>query len=342
MKKILGVILLLLVTISLVGCNKEANVAQIISSTEEVWDNSTKNESVEQISFKNLNIGGAMKINNLVLDVEKKYDNGKFLVNIETRKNMSVIIDEKVKGIIDMVLDYKKLEGNLKVKHLEQAWSKVGLKANFEATSDSILGYVEFLNVKDMFKENMAKSLKIDINLNGDNNKQIVEEIYSELKAHPVSMFVPSNKESVNLRKETSVNCDTTHFCNLANILVCTNCDKKMKNCDKTVEHILYDTFSETKGENIVKKVLQIQEPVAKYKMSTKDKKEYVSEVNFKSKIKVNISKKQLDIAAQDLTQGENKEELYNIFKSIIGILNYNESFIDGELEVLVQNRIVK
>lgn len=342
MKKILGIILLLLLTISLVGCNKEVNVQQVKSTTEEAWDNSTKNESVEQISFKNLNIGGVMKINNLVLDVEKKYDNGKFLVNIETRKNMSVIIDEKVKGIIDMVLDYKNLEGNLKVKHLEQAWSKVGLKVNFEATKDSIVGYVEFLNVKDMFKENMSKSMKIDINLKGEKNKQIVQSIYDELKAHPISMFVPSNKQSMNIGKETSVNCDTTHFCNLANVLFCTNCDKKMKDSDKTIEHILYDTFAETTGEDIVKKVLQISEPMAKYKLSTKDNKEYVSEVNFKSKININISKNQLDIAAKDLTQGEKKKELYNIFKSIIGIMNYDENFVTGELEVLVQNRIVK
>lgn len=104
----------------------------------------------------------------------------------------------------------------------------------------------------------------------------------------------------------------------------------------------MYDTFAEFEGESIVKKAVQIENPTAKYKLSTINQQQYVSEVNFKSNFKVNISKQQLDIAAQDLTCGKDKDKQYEILRNLIGILNYDTAFIDGELEVLCQNTIKK
>ena len=86
MKKILVLILSLLLIFIFAGCNKDVSAEQITNDTKEAWDNSTQNETVEQLSFKNLSIGGIVKIDNLVFDIEKKFKDNKLFLNIEKRK----------------------------------------------------------------------------------------------------------------------------------------------------------------------------------------------------------------------------------------------------------------
>lgn len=342
MKKLLLFLLTLTLILTLVGCKKEVQTQALTNSTMQVWDNSTKNESVEQIIFKKLNIGGILDIDNLVLDVEKKFDNGKLLLNVETRKNIAVKIDDKVKSIIDMVLDYKKLEGNLKVKHLEQAWSKVGLKINVQMNESQAKGYIELLNVKDMFKENLSKPLKIDINFENMENNEIYQNFFHQLISHPITTFIPQSDNTINVAKEIPINVDKNNICKLADGYICQNCDKKINDSEFTLNHILYDTFAETTAEGIVNKVVQIDNPTAKLNVIKKDGVEFIDGMSVKTNLNINISKSQLDIIAKDLTSVYNNEELYNIYKSIISILNYDTALISSEIEFVTTNRVLK
>ncbi len=342
MKKILVLILSLLLIFIFAGCNKDVSAEQITNDTKEAWDNSTQNETVEQLSFKNLSIGGIVKIDNLVFDIEKKFKDNKLFLNIETRKNMAIKIDENVKGIIDMVLDYKKLEGNLKVKHLEQAWSKVGLRANFEIDNNSVKGSVDILNVKDMFKENLAKPIHYDINIDNLSKNEEYRKTICALKCHPVSTFFPKNNGNFNISKETPVTFDSKDICSLTDSFICKNCDKKINESEFTLKHILFDTFCDTKAENIINNVIKLENPTAKFKLGSIDGKKYIDSMNVKSKIKVNISKSQLEITAKDLATVYKNEKLSDIYRSIISILNYDTALIEGDMDYFVTNRIIK
>lgn len=342
MKKILVFILLSILIFTVVGCNKEVSAEEITNSTKEVWDNSTQNETVEQLSFKNLNIGGIVTIDNLVFDIEKKIKEDKIFLNIETRKNMSVKINENVKDIINMFLDYKNLQGNLKVKHLEQAWSKVGLRVNLQLDKNSVDGIIEVLNVKDMFKENLTKPATFDIKLNDIAENEAYKSIYHELKCHPIASFFPTNKDSFNVNKEVPISFDSHEICCIANGFICNNCDKKLGESELTVKHILFDAFADTNAEEIFKNVLSIENPTAKFNLITKNDKKFIDGMNIKSKIKINISKNQLETIAKDLTDAYNNEKLFNIYSSVINLLDYENALIEGDMEYSATNRIIK
>ena len=64
--------------------------------------------------------------------------------------------------------------------------------------------------------------------------------------------------------------------------------------------------------------------------------------MNVKSKIKVNISKSQLEITAKDLATVYKNEKLSDIYRSIISILNYDTALIEGDMDYFVTNRIIK
>ena len=64
--------------------------------------------------------------------------------------------------------------------------------------------------------------------------------------------------------------------------------------------------------------------------------------MNVKSKIKVNVSKSQLEIAAKDLAAVYKNEKLSDIYSSIISILNYGTALIEGDMDYFVTNRIIK
>lgn len=341
MKKLLLFLLFSILIFTMVGCKKEVSALDITNSTNEIWDSSTKNEATEMIIFKKLNIGGVMDIDNLVFDVEKKFENGKLGLVIETRKNMAVRLNENVKDIIDMVLDYKKLEENLKVKHLEQAWSKVGLKINMQMDENSAHGFVEFLNVKDMFKANLTKPIKIDINLDNLAENQNYQMIYKHLKCHPICTFVPESKVNINVNKQVPVAFETSELSHFADGYICNNCDKRINDSDFTLKHILFDTFSETTGEGIIKNTLQMNDTQAKINVITKDSKQYIDTMSVTSNLNINISKSQLETMAKEFTAAYNNEKLYEIFKSIIGILNYDTALLQSEIEVVVTNRVL-
>lgn len=342
MKKVLVIVCTMILAIVLAGCNRQVSSSVITDSTKDVWNNSAETETSEQFIFKNLNIGGVMNINNLIIDVEKKVSKDKILVNVATKNNMSVQIDEKAKGIIDMILDYKKLKGNLKVKHLEQAWSKVGIKSNLEFTGNSVKGVLEILNIKDMFKDNMSKPLKIDINLKNLNKDDSYKKLYNHLKSHPISTFFPTTKDSFNLSKETAVTFDSCKLCEIADGYICKNCDKQINKSNMTLKRVLFDTFAETTADGILKDCLKIENPTAKFKLSSKNGKEFVDSMNVKSKIKLNISKSQLNIIAKDLSVIYNDEKIYEVFKGIESILRYDKSLVSGDMEIIIRTDIIK
>ena len=342
MKKLLIVFLSIVLMLSIVSCDKNVSTEEITNSTKEVWDNSTQNESIEQVSFKNLNIGGVMTIDNLVFDIEKKFKDGKLLVNIETSKNMSIKINEDVKGIIDMVLDYKKLEGDLKVKHLEQAWSKVGLKANFEFDDDTAAGTIQILNVKDMFKANLAKPVKYEFKFDNLKNNEDYKAILCELNCHPITTYIPTNKDTFNLSKEVPVSCEFNEFCHISDNFLARHCENCINKSNYTLKHILFDTFADTTASGIFKNAVNIENPTAKFKTSIFSGKKYIDSVNVKSKLKVNISKEQLEIAAKDLSEAYDNPKMHEIYSSIISILNYDSALIEGDMDILITNRIVK
>ena len=320
MKKILVFILLSILIFTVVGCNKEVSAEEITNSTKEVWDNSVQNETIEQLSFKNLNIGGIVTIDNLVFDIEKKIK----------------------EDIINMFLDYKNLQGNLKVKHLEQAWSKVGLRVNLQLDKNSVEGVIEVLNIKDMFKENLTKPAIFDIKLNDIAENDAYKAIYHELKCHPIASFFPTNKDSFNVNKEVPISFDSHEICCIANGFICNNCDKKLGESELTVKHILFDAFADTNAEEIFKNVLSIENPTAKFNLITKNDKKFVDGMNIKGKIKINISKNQLETIAKDLTEAYNNEKLFNIYSSVINLLDYENALIEGDMEYSATNRIIK
>ena len=58
--------------------------------------------------------------------------------------------------------------------------------------------------------------------------------------------------------------------------------------------------------------------------------------------LKVNISKEQLEIAAKDLSEAYDNPKMHEIYSSIISILNYDSALIEGDMDILITNRIVK
>ncbi len=251
---------------------------------------------------------------------------------------MSIKINENVKDIINMFLDYKNLQGNLKVKHLEQAWSKVGLRVNLQLDKNSVEGVIEVLNIKDMFKENLTKPAIFDIKLNDIAENEAYKAIYHELKCHPIASFFPTNKDSFNVNKEVPISFDSHEICCIANGFICNNCDKKLGESELTVKHILFDAFADTNAEEIFKNVLSIENPTAKFNLITKNDKKFVDGMNIKS----NISKNQLETIAKDLTEAYNNEKLFNIYSSVINLLDYENALIEGDMEYSATNRIIK
>lgn len=342
MKKILVFLLSVVVIVTAISCSRQIPADTLINETQQIWDNSEQNSSTMQLGFKDLNIGGVININNLVFDIEKKIINDKILLNVETRKNMSVKINDNVKGVIDKVLDYKKLEGNLKVKHLEQAWSKIGLKMNFEMDSDNVTGKIELLNAKDMFKGNLSKSIVKDCNLSNLSQNEQYKGIYSYLKAHPIGTLMPKQDGNVSTAKSIPMQFNSKEICGCLECFLQNNCDKRINNSEMTLKHILFDVFGETTAQEIEKNTVILQNPTGKITTIKKNGKNFVDNMKMQAKFSINVSKNQLLVAAKDLTDAYQNEKLYNLLKSMIDVLNYDKALVQGDIDVMINNNILK
>lgn len=341
MKKIIISLLLLVLSISLIGCKQTLSAEQLSANSIKAWDEAQEKTAEEQIVVKDVNIAGVLKIKNAIIDLNRNIKDDKLVFNLSTR-NLSVEVDENAKGVIDVVLDYLNLQGNLKVKHLEEAFSKIGLKMNLIFDKTSINGDIEVLNVADMFKGNMSKSHKVKINQTIENNPEWYGVVNELLKEHIVKDFMPKNIDKIKTGEEYPIEFNEKTIFDVYDKLMKIYGNTKIANSEYTVNRIMYNAFNGNTGEEILKDRIVFENLKAKYNTAKHNKENYIDKMDIKSKFKLVVSKKQLESIFNDVSIATENKKVLQIYKAIETLMNYDKDFLAGDIEIICNNKIGK
>lgn len=341
MKKIFIGMLLLILSCALIGCKQTISAEVISKNTIEMWDKAEEKTAEEQIILKDVSVGGVLKIKNAIIDINRNVKGNRLVFNLATR-NLAIEIEDKAKGIIDLVLGYLDLQGNLKVAHLEEAFSKIGLKMNLTFEKTAVNGDIEVLNVKNMFKGNMSTSHKVQVNQALESSQEWYSLVNELLKEHIVKDFAPKGINEIQTSKEYSIAFNQDTIFNVYEKIMKIYGDSKIANSDYTINRVMYDAFAGKTGSEILKDRVVFDNLTAKYELSTFNKEKYISKMDIKSKLKLSISKKQLESIFKDISIAKNNEKVLQIYKAIESLMSYEKDFITGDIQIICNNKILK